>query len=170
MAERYAGKGERVEEVRSGGATGPFQESIERRPRRNPIADPDLRLTRDDLEAWRKPDVYTDSSDLGWVIAIWYGPGGVEGENATEVEVSNRIIDVTEYQYLPGLVDDVPPGEEFLQTEYSFDKDELYAALKEVGIRKPRSNLALVKHAAAYGVQMLSFWGGTENYTDELPR
>jgi len=113
---------------------------------------------------WRKPDVWIDG------YAIWYGPGGAEGENATEVELDSMGIQISEYQYLPGLVDGVVPGEEFLKTSTYLDIDDVLRALKGARIRKPKTDKDLIRWAVGLGVAQIAYWGGDEDYTDELPR
>jgi len=125
-----------------------------------------------DGEKWRKPDEFVDSSRPGLgVIAIWYGPGGPDGENATMVEWDGYdSIEVSEYQYLPGLVDEVITGEEFLKTTAYLDTDDVVDTLRRAGVRKPKNNEELLRWVAGLGVAHIAYWGGTEEYVDELPR
>jgi hypothetical protein len=112
-----------------------------------------------DGRPFRRPDVYSE----GTGYAVWYGPGGREGENATEVETSGSGFDVTEYQYIGG------PEEHFLQTRTWVDVDELTEAQRVRGQRLPRTEEEWLRLAAGYGVARLFEYGGEEEMVDSLP-
>lgn len=94
----------------------------------------------------RKPDVAWDGG------GIWYGPRGVEGDVATMVRRDGPgWWEVTEYQDVRGLIDDIDPTTPFLRSRCA------------VRARNAR-------HAFRRGRVYLAHYGGTEEFVDELPQ
>lgn len=97
------------------------------------------------LEQWRQPDCFFLAQ---W--GIWYGPNGVEGDCATEVELGCGYYAVREFQNISGLIED-------------FDKDFPFLCTE---ITVKASNL---RHAAALGVLKIAEQGGDESFVETLP-
>lgn len=127
-----------------------------------------------DQELWRKPDVYTRGKDRIFPpLAIWYGPADAEGDVATVAEFEgDGYIKVSEYQDMTGYIDDPEQlgDEPILITSTYLDAREVEHILSKAKIRKPRSALQLIRWAVGLGVAYLAYYGGSEEYTDELPR
>jgi hypothetical protein len=109
-----------------------------------------------DGRPFRVPDEYYS----GW--AIWYGPGGVEGDCATEAETTGYDFTVSEYQF-------VSEEDQFLKTSTHVTSDELEAAQVARGQRMPRNDQEWLRLAAGYGVAKLAYWGGEEDWVYSLP-
>ena len=122
-----------------------------------------IRISRD--EPFREPDEQVGDS---W--AVWYGPGGVEGEHATEVESNGyNAFDVGQYVYIGDSIDEEPEGDfekttayvnfDFIANNYSVDINEL----------EESPNLA-IRWAAQAGIDRISNEGGDKEYVDDLPQ
>jgi hypothetical protein len=123
-----------------------------------------------DGRMWREPDVYMDG------VAIWYGHGGAEGENATMIERSGSALTVTEFQAAAGYIEE--PEDTFLTHSTTLDA---YDVVDEVNVdllqlrRYPLAyddvnDLELLRWAVGLGIAHLFYWGGEESWADELPR
>lgn len=98
------------------------------------------------LDVWRKPDV--DFPDL----AIWYGPDGPQGDCATLVErVYDQRWQVTRYDSVVGY-------------EWYNPKDYKPFLTATTEIIAPSARLA-----AEWGTAYLGYYGGDEDWEDELP-
>lgn len=107
------------------------------------VFDADEFFRIEEVEPWRAPDKQVKLF-RGW--AVWYGPGGEEGDCATEVEDDN----VRSYQYVEGYDARTP----YLVTETYVG--DVYA-----------NNIGQL---AQIGVDRLSEHGGVESWARELPR
>ncbi len=124
-----------------------------------------------DKRPWRKPDIYRWDKKLNYGTAIWYGPEGVKGDVATEVELDGDYIKINEYQDITGYVDELPSEDSpFLVKSVSFDSEDVFDTLSETRIRKPRSISQLFRWSAGLGVAYMAYWGGEESYAGELPQ
>ncbi len=99
---------------------------------------------------FRTPDVdaYNPAATYGY--AVWYGPGGKESEDCTEVEVTASRATVREYHWHRG---------EYL--------------VQETSVRLPRGDWdprVLVRYAATVGTCRIGYEGGTDSTADELPQ
>lgn len=118
-----------------------------------------------DRDEWREPD-YKD--DFSW---IWYGPGGKEGGYATELERTSGGWDVSEYVLVEGNVTDL----NFLKSTI-FVTDE---CLAEALYREKRILVdpGMIEEspdewglwAVSLGIADLGYYGGSEEWVDELP-
>lgn len=115
-------------------------------------------------EEWRDPDVRIGHE---W---IWYGPGGQEGDYATTIEESGGGWDVSEYGRLH---DQQEPNIQKTTTFVPYDLliDALYLSL---GIPIDREAIEedpdeWNKYAVGLGVDYLGYYGGSEEWVDELP-
>jgi hypothetical protein len=113
---------------------------------------------------WRKPDEHS-----GDYWAVWYGPGGVDGEYATEVEADVGGYTVREYSDVTGTITPDDPDEPVLVTQTYIWDDDLVEAIDELGIKPPKKDLDWLRLAVGYGVAYMHEWGGEESWTDELP-
>lgn len=116
---------------------------------------------------FRKPD----RSDKEF--AVWYGPGGEDGDSATEVEMSDPSygggpISVSEYESLVGYVDDVDEDRPFRKITTTFDVAELRAAIKAYRGNK-LGGADIKRWAAGYGSAVIAHYGGDEETVDSLP-
>ena len=96
---------------------------------------------------WRVPDESTKN------YAVWYGPGGKKGEHATEVEKEGSDYRVSEYTFVGAGYFDEPPEADFLKTT------------TYVRPKRPMS----LRDVVDVGVQILSYYGGDEEFVDSLP-
>ena len=118
-----------------------------------------------ELTPFRMPD---ESVSTHW--AIWYGPDGVEGDVATEAELSgSHGFTVREYQHVAGYFDEGTYDEStpFLVLETFVSMDDL--AFEDARSDDEVGMLAL-RYAAAIGVHQISEVGGEESFAAELPR
>lgn len=117
--------------------------------RRNPAAPRGRMVTarKPAVERFRAPDV-----KVGTRYAVWYGPGGRNAEQATEVEHEGYGNNwrVSEYQYLEGYVDDFDPNFPFLRTTTSVEARD-------------------AREAASLGVERIGHYGGDEETVESLP-
>jgi hypothetical protein len=116
-------------------------------------------------EQWRDPDEGTFDSTM-----IWYGPGGVEGDCASEFEYESGDWKFSSYQDVEGYFDEYDENFPFLKTTVRFDNKDLNAALRSLGIKVPKSNSKLALYAADYGQAALAYYGGTDEMVEDLPR
>ncbi len=117
-------------------------------------------------EPWRKPDV-----DVVGGYFVWYGPGGVEGDVASELEYEGGDWKFSSYQHVEGYFDEYDKDFPFLKTTVRFDTKDLKSALKALGIKLAKhddSKVAL--YAADYGQAALAYYGGTDKMVRDLPR
>lgn len=125
-----------------------------------------------DGKQWRNPDVFVDHSKVGLgVVAIWYGPEGVNGCYATVVESNDgNYFEIAEYVCVADFSDD-PEREpdNFLVTKTGFIRDELKRFFRRQKIRI-KNNKDFCRWVAGLGVAQSSYWGGVEEYESELPR
>lgn len=98
------------------------------------------------LEKWREPDVTVEGNGY---YSVWYGPGGEEGDCATEVEGNN----VREYQHVEGYFDEYDKDKPFMCTETFVENAEDYD----------------VRTIVAIGVQQIAEFGGEETMEANLP-
>ena len=118
-------------------------------------------------EMWRKPDRYTEAT--GYVLAIWYGPGGRKGEHATVVELSDDEFEVSEYNDTAGYYDvGDEPSDPFQVRTVALDPEVVLATLKHFGITA-KNRRELVRWVAGLGVAHSGYWGGEESTAEELP-
>lgn len=118
-----------------------------------------------DGREWREPD---DKGEFTW---IWYGPGGKEGEHATQIERSLDGWDVWEYVY----VEDQPGPDRFLKT-YAWVPDRmlveaLYRTRGEVfDVEEIEEDFwSWARFAVGLGVSVIGYFGGQEEWVDSLP-
>jgi len=98
---------------------------------------------------WREPDLR-----IGNTYAVWYGPAGVEGDCATEIEHDGWYWRITEYQHVGGLVDEYQADTPFLtQTTYI---DTLAAHVP-------------LRYVVSRGVDYMGHYGGSEGWEEYLP-
>lgn len=124
-------------------------------------------------QPFRKPDV--DSRG----VYVWYGPGGEEGDNATETTKVFRGWTVSEYQYVEGQIEDVDPDAPFLKTSTVVERKELFEALAVAHVfvtedqqddPSDAEEAMFARWATAYGVEKLAYWGGDkEEFVESLP-
>jgi len=83
---------------------------------------------------WREPDAYHPHLKE----AVWYGPGGPEGDGATSVsDIGASWFQFTEYQHAEGYLDDYDKDRPFLRSRVSFE------------LRFPRLDAAMALRVAA---------------------
>ena len=126
-----------------------------------------------DVDPWREPD----SIDSDGTQMIWYGPEGVEGDDATEIQFEEMSVGfvfiVTEYTGTAGVIEDPPAP--ILQTRTYFDVNELIEVMKAAGrsdrrITNPDLPMEdLLRLAVGYGVAKLAYMGGDESWAEVLP-
>ena len=122
-----------------------------------------------EFEEWRRPDRELQRGKR----LIWYGPGDREGDNATVVEWTGDGWDVSEYQRVEGLIENM--SFPFLKMSTHVSRDTLNRAAIEQGrgpasATSPRGEIArLGRWAASVGVALLSYHGGEETVEEELP-
>jgi len=123
-------------------------------------------------QPFRKPD------DEGSGVYIWYGPGGKEGDNATETEEEHGGWRVSEYANVEGVIEDLDPDEPFLKTSTFVERKELFEALAvaHVFVTEDQKDdptdaeeAMFARWATAYGAEKLAYWGGEEEFVDALP-
>jgi hypothetical protein len=108
------------------------------------------------IELWRTPDEH------GGDWAIWYGPGGADGDDATLVRHSgggregSENFDVYEVHNATGEIEDIDPDSPFL-VQSTF-----------VEVPSQGTMLKTMRAAAGIGVEQLSQHGGTEDWWDSL--
>lgn len=118
-------------------------------------------------EEWREPD-YKD--DISW---IWYGPGGKEGDSATELEWEGDGWHVSEYAMVGGEAS--PYGLDILKTTIFVGDEFLAEALwrqKGIAVGKEEIREAdedWAKLAVSLGVADLQYFGGSEDWVEALP-
>jgi hypothetical protein len=118
-------------------------------------------------QQWRDPDVWSPSKYGSF--AIWYGPAGPDGEQATMVEGADDHFTVTEYQNVVGLIDD--PEADFSMHSVTIDAQDVFDTLKVAKITsKGRDLKGLFGWVAGLGVARLAYYGGEESWASELPR
>ena len=134
-------------------------------------------IDKETLREWqhrkrfRKPDVFFYDKhipSLG-ISAIWYGPAGVEGDYATEVETQGAtdFFEVSEYMPLERHEE----GSPILKVTSTIDaRDELMDTLIKLKVPLPSNVKDLTRYVAALGVAKIAYWGGTEEEVEELPR
>ena len=116
-------------------------------------------MMRPDGSPYRKPDShYRDQ----W--AVWYGPGGPEGECATELGKVQGGYAVSEYRCMVGRLDEEEP---FLRITAWVSDEEASAARRAWN---PRSRLPLPQFAARIGVNRIGENGGEETFVADLPK
>lgn len=143
---------------------------------------------RHEWEPFRDPDAEVS---LSW--AVWYGPGGVDGDVATEVELDGGSgIYVREYNNVVGTLDEgsYDESEPFLvlETYLSADDiervalaqhlDDLHDAMSEpddpdeftIVPDDDDARLLILRYAATIGVKYIGERGGEESWAAELPR
>jgi hypothetical protein len=123
-------------------------------------------LDANTLEQWngkrfRMPDAFDGNS------AVWYGPGGADGEHATVATFDGDDVIVWEYTYVVGLIED--PYADYAVTKTHLACADIEAALPAGG-GGFTSNLQVLRWAAALGVAKLAYHGGEESWANKLPR
>lgn len=118
-------------------------------------------------DEWRDPD-YRD--DFSWV---WYGPGGKEGDHATELEWLGGGWNVSEYAGVGGEAS--PYGLDILKTTTFigniFLSDALWRA-KGISITPEAIDEdpdEWGKFAVSLGIAYLAYFGGNEEWVESLP-
>jgi hypothetical protein len=121
-------------------------------------------------EPFRVPDVWRGYPNARAAEAIWYGPGGQEGDYATMVEIEPGEIIVTEYTnfYAAGSEPD-DPSEPYGLQKVTFDTEDIIALLKKHGKKRPKTPKELARWAASIGVAEIAYWGGEDSWASELP-
>ena len=119
-------------------------------------------------EQWRQQDVGVFDEDVRTLI--WYGPGGVEGDCASELEDEGGFWQFSSYQRVDGYFDEYDKDFPFLKTTVSFDTVSLKDALKLLCISTKLDRLGLALYAADYGQAALAYYGSREEMVEDLPR
>jgi hypothetical protein len=116
---------------------------------------------------WRKPDVFDTYPD--GARAIWYGPNGADGDEATECiwDTPSQTFEVTEYQSIAGDFDEgtYDPDEPFSTQTTSFTIKAVMQAIKDIG----ENPTGIIMWAVSLGVAQLAYFGGAESMVDSLP-
>ena len=102
---------------------------------------------------------------------IWYGPGGDEGDCASELEFESGDWKFSSYQHVEGYLDEYDKDFPFLKTTVRFDTKDLKSALRQLDIKtKKLDDYDLALYAADYGQAAEAYYGGTEEMVEDLPR
>jgi len=121
-----------------------------------------ISISRD--EPFREPDIYLDG------YAIWYGPAGVDGDVATEVErIDFGRFNVAEYQDTTGYFD-VEQDPSILKTSAYADLSEIVENYSVTEEELEDDDLLAIRWAARAGVDAMANNGGEEEFVDELPQ
>jgi len=117
---------------------------------------------------FREPDVFEDHGDLG-AFAIWYGPDGPQGDDATFVETTGVGSDFTviEYHNPAGEIDE--PEDNYLTQTVVLDANQLARFAAHAGLLN-LSSVELLRYAARVGTREMFERGGDEGWASELPQ
>lgn len=120
-----------------------------------------------DLTPWRAPDVQNEGR------AIWYGPEGIGGEDASVIMYQEGGWAFGEYKGVEGMVENPPSPILSIFTFVSFE--DLHRAVMEKSMVDvpldafQRSPEAWAPFAAAVGAVKIAYYGGQEEWVERLP-
>jgi hypothetical protein len=104
------------------------------------------------IKQWRTPDDQVVGIRYHRTWAVWYGPAGINGDYATEIESTPGGWVVREYQCVLGYFDEYN-GPPFLCTEtfVSNEESDQYEIAIDIGVKR------------------IAYYGGDESFVDSLP-
>lgn len=120
-----------------------------------------------DLTPWRTPD-YQDEGK-----SVWYGPDGKDGQEASVILYQDGGWAFGQYTGVEGVIDNPPAL--ILSTFTFISFEELQRAVMEKSMTEvpvdafERASDAWAPFAAAAGAVKLSYYGGQEEWIDQLP-
>lgn len=120
-----------------------------------------------DRKKMRAPDVLQQDEKHDYIRAIWYDPDATkpsERDWATEIEMSNEVFLIMEYDYAP----DPDAPEEFLVSEAAFATEVIKEVLRSKNIR-PRTLIDFVRWAASLTAAFVAYSPDSHFYESELP-
>lgn len=133
-----------------------------------------------EIAYWREPDKFTQYRQH--CEAVWYGPGGSEGENATQVMLSEDEFIFTEYTWDENTFDDRnPEGGAYLMQQADYDagiaKRLIMRAIAHHNeqslpaqrLRVPRGPKEVARIFASIGSSYVGYYGGEEDTAVSLP-